>query len=524
MRKVVDLLLLASLIIVPACSSNQLSPTAEVQMLSSTDDTQIRPTDGATMVYVPGGEFQMGSNEVDVDYALDLCRDYVNEENLANCQRSLFENERPMHSVTVDSFWIDKTEITNAQFAIFLNALVSYGLEWVPWINWEDPNTLIESQGNKFRSKDGYENHPVINVSWYGAVAYCDWAEARLPTEAEWEYAARGPESLRFPWDHSFNGNCLNYCDAKCELEWADSTIDDGYAYTAPIGSYPSGKSWCGALDMAGNVWEWLADWGVENYDDLLSYQEPTQPSYKEARSLRGGSWYDVPNIVRSTTRMTLFPDVMWDTVGFRCAKSVQPISDYAVTIALAPVASADVTSDTLAIARKVLQNRLDKVLDGEAVVTVKDSNLRVELTRLYDIQPVIQLAAEIGEFSFLDSAKSVDPGLPVPEGAKLVISQDDIEQVFVISVSSSEWQIGITLTLVGAQKMTEYTTSNIGRYMLIARDSIVVLPSRVSSQILDGELILAGGLDRFRANALAAQLDDEPLPFKLMVAGVNTE
>jgi formylglycine-generating enzyme required for sulfatase activity len=523
MKRAIRLFLLVLLFAVSACHSNQPQRSVNEQTLSL-GDTRIRPTDEMVMLYVPGGTFQMGSNEADIDYALQLCHDYVNEENLINCQRSLFENELPMHSVTLDGFWIDKTEVTNAQFVAFLNAHGSdFDLDDGAWIELDDPHTLIERQGNAFHLEDGYGDHPVVNVSWYGAAAYCDWVGARLPTEAEWAYAARGPESSRFPWSDTFKGNNLNYCDANCEYEWADSTIDDGYVYTAPVGSYPSGKSWCGALDMAGNVWEWLADWGV-NYGSQRSYQDPSQPFHRESRSLRGGSWYDVPNIVRSTTRMALYPSVTWNNVGFRCARTAKLTSDYAVTMTLTPDTSAQVTSKTLAVARRVLQNRLNRVLGEGAIVTLQEKSLQVKLARVYDIQPVIQLAAEIGEFFFWDSAEFIDPGLPVPADARAVITRDDIENAYVVSMMpSSEWEVGISLTPEGEQKVAEHLSSNSGRHILVARDGVVIAPSLVRSPRF-GETVLAGDLGQFRAKALVAQLNNEPLPFKLTVTGVDLE
>jgi len=208
-------------------------------------DTWLRPADGMVMVYVPAGEFQMGSTEAEVDAALELCNQYYR-----GCERRWFEDERPIHPVALDGFWIDQTEVTNAQYARCVAAGAC-----------DPPAESGSSSRDSYYGNSAYEDYPVIWVSWDDAVDYCAWAGGRLPTEAEWEYAARGPEGRTFPWGDGFDGTRLNYCDANCELDWSDGAVDDGYADTAPVGSYPAGASWVGALDLAGNVWEWVVDW-----------------------------------------------------------------------------------------------------------------------------------------------------------------------------------------------------------------------------------------------------------------------
>jgi len=203
-------------------------------------ETWTRPADGMVMVYVPPGEFEMGSGDNQVDYALQLCNEYYD-----NCERKWFEAEQPVHTVVLGGFWIDQTEVTNAQFAQCMAAGAC-----------DQPARSGSFTRDSYYGNSAYDNYPVIYVSWSQALEYCTWAGARLPTEAEWEYAARGPEGRRFPWGDEFNGLRLNHCDANCEFDWADEAVDDGYADTAPVGSYPAGASWCSALDMAGNVSE----------------------------------------------------------------------------------------------------------------------------------------------------------------------------------------------------------------------------------------------------------------------------
>lgn len=162
-------------------------------------------------------------------------------------------------------------------------------------------------------------DHPVVGVNWYNAVAYCQWAGARLPTKAEWEYAARGPEGRVFPWGDTFDGTRLNFCDANCEYDWNTAEYDDGYRYTAPVGTCADGVSWCGALDMAGNVWEWVADW----YGPYPSGGQvnPTGPSSGESRVLRGGSFGFGPYYTRGADRPISNPVFARPTEGFRCAR-----------------------------------------------------------------------------------------------------------------------------------------------------------------------------------------------------------
>jgi formylglycine-generating enzyme required for sulfatase activity len=266
--------------------------------------------DNVVMVYVPGGEFEMGSANDQTRYSVQLCAEddarILGEG--AKCFSAEFADERPAHVAILDGFWIDRTEVTNKQY----ERCVEAGICTPPTENGSYTRAT-------YYGDSAYDEYPVIWVGWEQATNYCNWVGARLPTEAEWEYAARGPESRIFPWGNTFDGTRLNYCDANCELAIADGTADDGYADTAPVGSYPSGMSWCGALDMAGNVREWVSDWyGVYQGRQQVN---PRGPHSGQLLVSRGGSWFDLPSNVRSLKRGQNAPDFSAYKLGIRCVK-----------------------------------------------------------------------------------------------------------------------------------------------------------------------------------------------------------
>ena len=310
-----------------------------------TVDTQMRARDGMVMVYVPAGQFEMGLSDFHLDQILQECNQGEND-----CQRDWFKDEQPAHTVAVDAFWIDQTEVTNEQFAVFLNERGNQSeevadAEFARWLGdhhryssvydgeqgqvyWLEPGRygLIEQVGGQFRPRSGHEDYPVIEVSWAGAAAYCEWVGGRLPTEAEWEYAARGPGGPLYPWGDTFDGSQANYCDASCSERGRDAALDDGQAEWAPVGGYPEGASWCGALDMAGNVWEWVNDWHADRQCQRAAAKNPQGPDTGTLRIRRGGSWYDQHWAMRSTSRRAEFPSSLrahW--VGFRCAVAAKP-------------------------------------------------------------------------------------------------------------------------------------------------------------------------------------------------------
>lgn len=239
------------------------------------------PSDGE-MVFVPAGNFWMGSNEGDAD-------------------------EAPMHQVYLDAFWIDRYEVTNAQYARFLNATQGdrgrCGGHICADTKVENPDSHLLYEEGQYVAERGYEDHPVTEVSWYGAQAYCQHYGKRLPSEAEWEKAARGTAGATYPWGEGFDPHRLN----------SDGRVGD----TTPVGSYPDGASPYGAYDMAGNVWEWVADW-YETYPGN-TYRSPFfGHKYKV---VRGGSWNHPVNDARCARRDLAHPDRRLRVVGFRCAR-----------------------------------------------------------------------------------------------------------------------------------------------------------------------------------------------------------
>jgi formylglycine-generating enzyme len=225
--------------------------------------------DGAPMVLISAGDFQMGDSLDGMSNAL------------------------PVHTVYLDAFYIDVYEVTNAQYKKFMDATGYKAPSY-----WNDPNYNAT-------------NNPVVGVSWDDAKAYADWAWKRLPTEAEWEKAARGGlVGKRYPWGDNITHDDANYSGTGGKDVWT---------YTSPVGSFaPNGY---GLYDMAGNVWEWCADWYDSNYYANSQKSNPTGPASGPYRVLRGGSWggnngYDL----RAAFRYYNAPTYLYSYYGFRCA------------------------------------------------------------------------------------------------------------------------------------------------------------------------------------------------------------
>ncbi len=243
---------------------------------------RIKPPEG--MVYVPAGDFYMGSNEVDTE-AKSL---------QYGSKIPLFANERPMHKVYLPAFYIDKYEVSNNRYKRFVDAT---GHEPPPYFKDAD------------FSKIG--NLPVVYVSWFDARAFCKWEGKRLPTEAEWEKAARGTDGRRFPW-----GN-----------EWDPKKVNGAGTHQGPmdVTSMPQGKSPYGAYNMAGNVYEWTASW----YDRYEGNTFDDSEYGKNFKVVRGGSWggvghYSLREYLRASYRFPVNPEGKYADLGFRCAKGTK--------------------------------------------------------------------------------------------------------------------------------------------------------------------------------------------------------
>ncbi len=245
------------------------------------------------MVWVPAGEFIMGSFDDDAMATGD---------------------EKPAHKVRITKgFWLGKCPVTNEQQARFLTANGgAKDAEGHDLIDLSDSACGIELVGNEYRPKAGRAKHPVVEVSWYGARAYCDKYGFVLPTEAQWEYAARGPEGRKYPWGNDWDPNkCLN-----------SDNMGRGDPPTMEVGSIPAGDSWCGASDMAGNVWQWCADWYDSSYSGSSPATDPTGPATGTERPSRGGAWYCSAGSCRSAFRGRNNPVNRNDSFGYRVART----------------------------------------------------------------------------------------------------------------------------------------------------------------------------------------------------------
>ncbi|MDW8328325.1 MAG: SUMF1/EgtB/PvdO family nonheme iron enzyme, partial [Anaerolineales bacterium] len=275
----------------PAPTATETQQSEFVPATATDSPVRWNAVDGAALVYVPAGEFLMGSD--------------------ASFDPYIWGAETPMRAVFVDAFWIYQTEVTNAQYAACVQAGAC-----------NRPREAASISRETYFGNPEFDTYPVVQVSWYQAEAYCRWAGASLPTEAQWEKAARGEDGRLFPWGNQFpDGSFANLCDESCtNFSMRVAGVNDGYSDTAPVASYPTGQSPYGALDMAGNVWEWVADWFDPGYYGSAPSINPAGPASGERKGMRGGSWFNGVDGVRTVVRSSRRPDDTLFALGFRCS------------------------------------------------------------------------------------------------------------------------------------------------------------------------------------------------------------
>lgn len=265
------------------------SPTPEPTIPPTTTPAPMLTGTGSRMIYIPGGTFLMGDDQ------------------------GTSNDQKPATLIRLDPFYIDETEVTNAAYTKCVDAGVC-----------PRPDRAGATYYQSYFGDPAFNDYPVINVSWFDAQTFCEWRDARLPTEAEWEFAAGvdvvNETKYRYPWGDSFDGRKLNYCDTNCQRDDRDTDYDDGYRDTAPVGSYPDGRSPSGVYDMQGNVMEWVADWYAFRYYREMTDTNPMGPIDGQYRVIRGGAWTSPLGDLGVSVRSNFEPTVSQANLGFRCA------------------------------------------------------------------------------------------------------------------------------------------------------------------------------------------------------------
>ncbi len=273
---------------------------------SKTSIARLDPDDVLNMSFIQAGKFVRGSNFEGNKEAFKMCRRYDK-----SCKLWWFSDEYSEKLVMLDNYWIDIDEVTNEKYLEFVKATGH-----PPALD-DSCSTDACREGNLWEGASFprmIRKQPVTQISWYDAKAYCKWRSKRLPTEAEWEKAARGPAGSMYPW-----GNASPKGRATFNRKWK------GVLTMTNVGSYPNGVSLYGLHDMAGNVWEWVDDWYHRTYYTRGPKNNPKGYTEGEFKSLRGGSWVNFPDSLRSAFRRWSRPDVRFNDTGFRCARSASP-------------------------------------------------------------------------------------------------------------------------------------------------------------------------------------------------------
>jgi len=278
----------------------------------------IKDEAGAEMRLVPAGEFGMGSTPEEVSWLVDECKKTGTPEK--QC-KEFVARETPRHRVNVSAFYVHRYEVTTGLFERFVTATgyrttaENEGWGWVYRFNTRGQWSWVKADGATWKKPDGpfnpssQDDQPAVQVSWQDAEAYCKWAGSRLPTEAEWEKAARGTDGRRYPWGNDWDASRVKSTEG---------------AGTTSVGSYSNGVSPYGLHHMAGNVAEWVSDWFDAAYYQNSPEQDPQGPANGRQRVQRGGSWNNAPIYLRSAGRVAAAPTLRNDSVGFRCARGLQ--------------------------------------------------------------------------------------------------------------------------------------------------------------------------------------------------------
>ena len=254
------------------------------------------------MIRIPTGTFKMGSSFVENKRHLKGCRKYDK-----SCELWWFNDEYPDRLIFLDSYWLDIYEVTNEKYLEFVLATGHrFALDQTCETDKCRDGNLW--QGASFPPR--IKHQPVTQVSWHDADAFCRWRGKRLPSEAEWEKAARGPSGNLYPWGAGSPKNRATY-----GRKWR------GVFTMTDVGTYSQGTSLYGVHDMAGNVWEWVDDWYDLKYYNWRRKKNPRGPAEGDFKVVRGGSWVNYPDTLRSSFRRWSQPEVRFNDTGFRCAK-----------------------------------------------------------------------------------------------------------------------------------------------------------------------------------------------------------